>query len=99
VVKHSVGAIVGPLEQRNSSAAWHTDEGGAEDVSRQLVWQQAARVVFRRQRESRSICDLCKFLYNLINRKFLHMQKLIGQNNRGTIDCFGRENIRVLSGL
>jgi hypothetical protein len=57
VAKHDVQAIVGPLERRNRAAAVHPDKEGSEEVSRQLVWQQAACVVFARQSKSRNIYD------------------------------------------
>ncbi len=40
--KHGKGAVIGPLEWQNSTAVAHPDEGGVEEVSRQLVWQLAA---------------------------------------------------------
>jgi hypothetical protein len=59
--------MVGLLQQLDSTAAAHPDK---EEVSRQLVWQQAARSVFARQRASTNIYDSSKFVDNLIHRKF-----------------------------
>jgi hypothetical protein len=39
-MKHGVEAIVEPLEWWNCAATTHPDEGGAEEVSSQLEWQQ-----------------------------------------------------------
>jgi hypothetical protein len=52
--KDGEGAVIGLLQGQDDTTAAHPDEGGAEEIIRQLQWQLAAHVVFARWRKSRS---------------------------------------------
>jgi hypothetical protein len=77
VAQHRVGAVVWPLDGQDDSTAATPDQGGTQEVHRELVQQLLARIVFARQRKCRSMYDFGKFVNYLIHRKFFSLQKLV----------------------
>ncbi len=44
-----IWTVIGPLQGWDDAAAVHPDEGAAQEVRRELLWKQAAGVVFARR--------------------------------------------------
>jgi hypothetical protein len=47
--KDSIWAVIGPQQGWDDAAAVHPDEGAAQKIRRELLWKQAAGVVFARR--------------------------------------------------
>jgi hypothetical protein len=66
-------------------------------VAQQLVWQlgrQLGTGIVPGQGKSRSIQSFFKkFFDNFINRKFVSLQKFIGQDDWSTKDCRGKTSV------
>jgi hypothetical protein len=81
-----VGAVVGAVERRDNDVAAQPDEGGTQ----QAVWQlgrQLGTGIVPGQGKSRSIQSLFLFFDNFINKKFISLQKFVGQENFSTKNC------------
>ncbi len=87
------------VERRDDVAAVQPDEGGAQ----QLIWQlgrQLGTGIVAGQGKSRSIQNFFfEFLDNLIDRKFISLQKFVGQDNWSTKNCLSRGKTSVFPRL
>ncbi len=99
VTQRWVGAVVGPLQGGDDSAALYTDQGRTLKVHWKFVRHLQAQVVFARQRKCRCIYDFKQFVNYLTYRKFFNLQKLIWQDKGQTINCFSSGKTCVLPGL
>jgi hypothetical protein len=75
-------AVVGVVERRDDTAATQPDEGGAQQLGRQL-----GTGIMPGQGKSRTIQSFLNFFDNFINRKFIFLQKFVGQDNWSTKNC------------